>query len=40
MLNKYMWQLYLKSGGDKTVKRFEDNFTNGMKKDYVNMIYE
>ena len=40
MLNKYMWQLYLKAGGDKTVKRFEDNFTNGMKKDYVNMIYE
>ena len=40
MLNKYMWQLYLKAGGDKTVKRFENNFTNGMKKDYADMITE
>ena len=40
MLNKYIWQLYLNAGGDKTVKRFEDNYTNGMKKDYADMITE
>ena len=32
MLNKYLWQLYLDAGGEKTVKMFEDNFTKGMKK--------
>lgn len=40
MLNKYMWQLYLNAGGDKIVKRFEDNFTGGLKKDYADMITE
>lgn len=40
MLNKYMWQLYLNAGGDKIVKRFEDNFTDGLKKDYADMITE
>ena len=40
MLNKYLWQLYLDAGGEKTVKMFEDNFTKGMKKEYVDMITE
>ena len=40
MLNKYIWQLYLDAGGEKTVKVFEDNFTKGMKKEYVDMITE
>ena len=40
MLNKYLWQLYLDAGGEKTVKMFEDNFTNGMKKEYADRIAE
>lgn len=40
MLNKYLWQLYLDAGGEKTVKMFEDNFTNGMKKEYADRISE
>lgn len=40
MLNKYLWQLYLNSGGEKTVKMFEDNFTSGMKKEYADRIAE
>ena len=38
MLNNYMWQLYLRSGGENTVKIFEDNFTKGMKREYTDMI--
>ena len=38
MLNNYMWQLYMRSGGENTVKIFEDNFTKGMKREYTDMI--
>ena len=40
MLNKYLWQLYLDSGGNNTVKMFEDNFTNGMKMEYADTVTE
>ena len=40
MLNKYLWQLYLDSGGNNTVKMFEDNFTNGMKMEYADTVSE
>ena len=34
-MNKYVWELYLKSGGNKTVSFFRNNFEDKFKKNYV-----
>ena len=39
-MNKYVWELYLKSGGQEVVDFFEDNLVNGLKEDYVDKINE
>ena len=35
VMNKYVWELYLKSGGQEVVEFFEDNLVNGFKDEYV-----
>ena len=35
MVNKYVWDLYLKSGGDQTVKLFRDNLYKSFSSDYT-----
>ena len=37
-MNKYVWELYLKSGGNKTVSFFRNNFEDKFKKNYVSGI--
>ena len=37
--NKYQWGLYLKAGGEKTVKRFQD-FLEGRLDDYPKLVKE
>ena len=39
-MNKYVWDLYLKSGGQEVVDFFEDNFVNGLKDEYADKINE
>lgn len=39
-MNKYVWELYLKSGGQEVVDFFEDNLVNGLNDDYVDKINE
>ena len=39
-MNKYVWDLYLKSGGQEVVDFFEDNLVNGLKEEYVDRISE
>lgn len=39
-MNKYVWELYLKSGGQEVVEFFEDNLVNGFKDEYVDKISE
>lgn len=39
-MNKYVWDLYLKSGGQEVVDFFEDNLVNGLKEEYVDRINE
>ena len=38
MFNQYMWQLYLKAGGNETVKCFEENLSNEFTEDYISFI--
>lgn len=38
MLNKYIWNNYLKSSGNATVKLFESIVTKGPSKDYINGV--
>ena len=38
MINKYVWDLYLKSGGNQTVKLFRDNLYKSFSPDYVSGI--
>lgn len=37
-MNPYVWELYLKSGGDKVVKFFEESLTNPLSVDYAERI--
>lgn len=39
MLNKYIWELYIKSGGEKTVKFFENAFSAKLTEAYAEDIY-
>ena len=39
-MNKYVWELYLKSGGKELVAFFEDNIKNEMTQDYAQKIHE
>ncbi len=39
MLNPYIWELYLKSGGDQVVSFFKDNLVPSLSKDYAERIY-
>ena len=39
-MNKYVWDLYLKSGGQEVVDFFEDNLVNGLEEEYVDRINE
>ena len=38
MLNKYIWELYLKSGGDRVVDLFRRSFSEEMTDEYVEAI--
>ena len=38
MVNKYVWDLYLKSGGNQTVKLFRDNLYKRFSSDYASGI--
>ena len=38
MVNKYVWDLYLKSGGDQTVKLFRDKLYKRFSSDYASGI--
>jgi len=38
MINKYVWDIYLKSGGDQTVKLFRDNLYKRFSSDYASGI--
>jgi len=35
VLNHYMWQTYLKAGGDKIVAVFQKNLTEQMTHEYI-----
>lgn len=37
-MNKYVWELYLKSGGQEVVDFFEDNLVNGLNEEYIEKI--
>ena len=37
-MNKYVWELYLKSGGSEVVDFFEDNLVNGLNEEYITKI--
>ena len=37
-MNKYVWELYLKSGGSETVKFFENNLGNKLTNNYVSAV--
>ena len=38
MVNKYVWDLYLKSGGDQIVNLFRDTLHNSFSPDYASGI--
>jgi len=38
MLNKYIWKLYLQSGGDKVVDMFRRNLSEKLTEDYIDQI--
>ncbi len=38
MLNRYLWELYLKSDGKETVEAFKENLSNEYSEDYAKLI--
>ena len=38
MFNMYVWELYLKSGGSKSVEMFKNCFINGISEEYSDFI--
>ncbi len=40
MFNKYLWENYLKAGGNEVVKMFEENLNGGFSEEYADKICE
>ena len=38
MFNDYVWQIYLKAGGESVVTFFQQNLTGDFSKDYIDTI--
>lgn len=38
MFNKYMWNLYLQSGGNDTVEMFRRNLADNLTEEYVEKV--